>query len=177
MADIADWRLNRELLIKDSEPCIRALLAENREKGEVIVAIGYVFEFGRGQLFFDISANTASNAKTSLAEHLAKWPNTSADEFRWNSGDFDYPAAIGRWSAAWWDELCRLDRLAADKKYSKIIHDGIADICCEVLAEFAKRGMFGDWSTINFNVATLLDEVDVVMRRDAYIRTLIKSPA
>src|SRR5437762_13251901 len=112
---MTDWQRNRMFLLENSEPVVRALLAENKDRGDVIAAVGYVFEFGRGQLCFDLCANTARNAKESLAGYLAKWPDASADEFRWNSGNYDYPGGVqerfGGWSAAWWDELSRLDRL------------------------------------------------------------------
>jgi hypothetical protein len=38
---------------------------------------------------FGLCANTARNAQASLADYQAKWPDTSADEIRWNSGDYD----------------------------------------------------------------------------------------
>jgi hypothetical protein len=178
---LIDWQRNKGLLLENSEPVVRALCAENKTRGDVLSAIGYVFEFGRGQLCFELCANTGRNAKESVAAYLAQWPTASADEFRWNSGDFDYSGGVqdhfGGWSASWWDELSRLDRLAADAGHSKSIHDGIADICCEVLAELASRGTFGDWSVIDFNVAALLDDVDVVKKRDARIREMLRSSA
>jgi hypothetical protein len=129
----------------------------------------------------ELCANTARNAKESLAEYLAKWSDASADEFRWNSGDYDYPSGVqdrfGGWSNRWWDELARLDALAQDEKHTKNVHDGVADICCNVLAELAKRGVFGDWSIIDFNVSALLDVVAQVKRRDKRIRKMIKSNA
>jgi hypothetical protein len=177
---VTDWRRNKELLLENSEPFVRALFAENKDQGEVIAAIGYVFEFGRGQLCFELCANTARNAKKSLVEHLAQWPNASADSFRWNSGDYDYPGAIqdrfGGWSEVWWNELSRLDRLAY-QEHSTLVHEGVADICCEVIAELAKRGVIGDWSIIDFNVSALLDEVEQVKKRDQRIRYLIRSGA
>src|SRR5262249_1702918 len=127
-------------------------------KGDIIAAVGYVYEFGRGQLDFAVCANTARNAKESLADYLAKWPDASADEFRWNSGNYDYPGQLAYWSETLWSELRHLDQLAANPDQSKTIHDAIANICCEVLAELAKRGVFGDWSVIDFNVAALLDD-------------------
>ena len=83
---MTDWRRNKELLLGNSEPILRDLVAENRDRGDVVAAVGYVFEFGRGQLCFELCANTARNAQASLAEHQAKWLDASADEVRWNSG-------------------------------------------------------------------------------------------
>lgn len=178
---MTDWRRNQELLFKDSERLIRALLAEHEKRREPLAAIGYVFEFGRGQLCFDLCANTVRNAQTSLAEYLTKWPDASADEFRWNSGDYDYPGAAdkygGGWSKPWWDELVRLDQLVADNEESKSVHEGVARICCNVLAGLARRGVLGDWGVLDFNVAALLDDFDVVKQRDAHIRALIRSSA
>ncbi len=175
------WRRNRELLLETSEPLIRTLFAENKARGDVLSAIGYVYEFGRGQLCFNLCANTARNAKESLAGFLARWPNATEDEFRWNSGDYDYPGAAqgccGSWSRAWMDELRRLDRLAENKAQAETIHDHVAEICCEVLAELATRAVFGDWSVIDFNVAALLDDVDEVKKRDRRIRELIRPAA
>jgi Domain of unknown function (DUF4303) len=178
---VTDWMRNKELLLEDSEPVIRGLFAENKDKGEVLVAIGYVFEFGRGQLCFDLCANTSRNLKESLASFLAKWPDAAGDEVRWNSGDFDYPGSVqdrfGGWSDTWCDELKRLDHLAKDEEHFKSVHEGIADVCCEALAELAKRGVLGDWSSIDFNVAALLDDVEQVKERDMKIRSLINSIA
>jgi hypothetical protein len=178
---VTDWRRNQELLLKDSERLIRALLAEHKKKRDPLAAIGYVFEFGSGQLCFELCANTLRHAKESLTEYLAKWPDASADEFRWNSGDYDYPGAAdqfgGGWSEPWWGELEWLDRLAEDPKHSKRVHDGVAKICCNVLAELARRGVLGDWSVLDFNVAALLDDVAQVKRRDRRIRKLIESNA
>ena len=174
-----DWHRNQELLLKDSEPLILALFTENEDRGDVIAAIGYVFEFGRGQLCFELCANTARHSKESQAKYRTEWPSEPIDEFRWNSGDYDYPGAVqdrfGGWSTAWWDELSRLDSLSADEGHSKVIHDGIANICCHVLAELAKRGAFGDWSVIDFNVAALLDDIEQVKKRDALIRDFIRT--
>jgi hypothetical protein len=115
---VTDWHRTQELLRQDSERLIRALLAECEKRQQPLAAIGYVFEFGRCQLCFDLCANTASHAQTSLAKYLAKYRDASADEFRWNSGDYDYPGAAdqygGGWSKAWWDEVKRLDRLAEE---------------------------------------------------------------
>jgi hypothetical protein len=174
---LTGWVLNKALLLENSEPVVRALFSENEARGDVLAAIGYVFEFGRGQLCFDLCANTARHAKASLAEFLAKWPDATADEVRWNSGDYDYPAGVqdrfGGWSTAWWNELSRLDRLAADAGQSQDIHAGIAEICCEVLAELANREVLGVWSVMDFNVAALLDDIEQVKQRDAHIRNLI----
>jgi hypothetical protein len=86
---VTDWRRNKESLLGNSEPILLALFAENRDRGDVVAAVGYVFEFGRGQLCVELCANTARNAQASLAEHQAKWPDASADEVRRNSGDYD----------------------------------------------------------------------------------------
>lgn len=149
------------------------------KRREPLAAIGYVFEFGRGQLCFELCANTTRHAQTSLAEHLAKYPNASADEFRWNSGDYDYPGAAdqhgGGWSEEWWDEIKRLDHLSEDDEESKRVHEGVGGIYCNVLAELAVRGVLGDWRLLDFNVAALLDDIAQVKERDRHIRTLIGS--
>jgi hypothetical protein len=174
---VTDWQRNRQVLFQETEPFVRGLLAKTAGEGGTLAAIGYTFEFGTGQLCFDMCANTARNAKESLARHLAAWPDASADEFRWNSGDYDYPGAVqdhfGGWSQAWWAELSRLDRLAAQGKQSKVVHQNVADVCCEVLADLARRGVLGDWSAIDFNVAALLEDVAEVKKRDRRIRKLI----
>ena len=86
---MTDWRGNKELLLGNSEPILRVRFAENRDRGDVVAAVGYVFELGRGQLCFELCANTARNSQASLAEYQAKWPDASADEVRWNSVDYD----------------------------------------------------------------------------------------
>ncbi len=178
---MTDWHRNRESLLAESEPLVRALFAENRDRGDILAAIGYVYEFGRNQLCFDLCANTGRNAKESLSAFMAKWPDATEDEVRWNSGNYDYPGAaqdrFGGWGGAWMDELRRLDQLAEDKGRAKTIHEHIADICCDVLAELARRGAFGDWSVIDFNVSARLDNVAEVKKRDRLIRDLIKSAA
>jgi hypothetical protein len=178
---VTDWQRNQELLCKDSERLIRALLAEHEKTRQPLAALGYVFEFGRGQLCFDLCANTASHAQTSLAEYLAKYPDASADELHWNSGDYDCPGAAdqygGGWSEPWWEEVKRLDHLAEDDEESKRVHEGVARICCNVLAELAGRGVLGDWALLDFNVAALLDNVAQVKARDTLIRRLIGASA
>lgn len=174
MGDIKliDWQRNKELLLEHSESPFHDFFAENK----AIVAIGYVYEFGRGTMYFDTCANSAENARTSLAEYIAEYPEESGDDFRWNSGDYAWSGgAINvEWSEEWESALSNLDQLAEDATQSEIIHSGFADICCEVLAELAKRDVFGDWSVIDFNVAALLDDVQLVMKRDQHIRELIR---
>jgi len=180
-SQVTDWRRNQDLLCKDSERLIRALFAEHEKRREPLAAIGYVYEFGRGQLCFELCANTARHARTSIAEYHEKYPDTPADEFRWNSGDYDDSGAAdqygGGWSESWWEELQRLDRLAADDEESKCVHEAVARICCNVLAELAGRGVLGNWRRLDFNVAALLDEVAEVKERDRRIRRLIESSA
>ncbi len=174
---MTDWQRNQDLLCKDSERLICALLAEHEKRREPLAAIGYVYELGRGQLCFELCANTARNAQTSLAEYQAKYPNASADEFRWNSGNYDYSGAAdqyGGWSEAWWEELQRLDRVEDDEELTRI-HEDIGRICCNVLAELAGSGLLGDWRLLAFNVGALLDDVAEVMERDRHIRQLIES--
>jgi hypothetical protein len=168
-----DWQRLQEMLLAESEPMIRSLLAENAQRGDVIAAIGYVYEFGRGQLYFDMCANTARTAKDALAKFIKAWPQESAEEFRWNSGNYDYPRAVGRFGDEFWQELSPLDELAKHESRSQEIHDRTADMCCAVLAELARRGVLGDWSQIDFNVAALLDYEDVVKARDERIRQMI----
>jgi hypothetical protein len=174
---VTDWQCNQELLFKDSERLIRALFAEHVKRGEPLAAIGYVFEFGRGQPCFELCANTVRHAQRCLTEYLAKYPDGLADEVRWNSGDYDYPGAAdqhgGGWSESWWEEVKRLDRLAEQDEVSKLVHEGVARICCNILAELAGRGAFGDWRKLDFNVAALLDSVVEVKERDKLIRQLI----
>jgi hypothetical protein len=178
---VTDWQRNKNVLLKVSKPSVRALLAKTTGEGDTLAAISYTFEFGSGQLCFEMCANTARNAKESLARHLAAWPDASPDEVRWNSGDYDYPGAVqdhfGGWSQGWWAELSRLDHLAAQGKQSKVVHQKMADTCCEVLAALARRAGLGDWSAIDFNVAALLEDVTEVKKRDRRIRKLIGQSA
>ena len=81
-----DWDQIQDLLLKDSERLIRALFAEHTKQKDPLAAIGFVYEFGRGQLCFDLCVNTLANAKTMRAED------------RWNSGDYDGPGGEGDWS-------------------------------------------------------------------------------
>lgn len=172
---MVDWQRIGELLLDYSESPLRKFFSENKEKGEEIAAIGYVYEFGRGELYFDVCANSAEHAKKSFADHVAEYPE-SGDEFRWNSGDYDYSggAVDSELSEELQTELDCLDRLAEDSSQSETVHDGFAEICCEVLAELAKRDVFGDWSVIDFNVAALLDDEQLVMKRDQDIKELIR---
>jgi hypothetical protein len=168
-----DWERNRALLLAESEPIVRQLLADNETKGDRIVAIGFVYEFGRGQLYFDMCANTAGNFRAQFPDGVVD------DEGRWNSGDYDYPGGVsdhyGDWSRTWWEELSRLDHIAKDKEQFTGLHERVAEICCAVLVELAKRGVFSDWSTIDFNVAALLDDVQLVIQRNEGIKNLIKA--
>lgn len=176
-----DWRRNQELLLQESEPFVRALVAKTRGDGDGLAAMGYCFEFGRGQWFFELCATTARHAKASLARRLAASSDASPDEFRWNSGNFDYPGTIqdhfGGWSQTWCAVLSRLDHLAEQEQQSPLVHHKVAGICCQVLADLARRGILGDWTTIDFNVAALLDDIAEVKKRDLRIRKLISPNA
>lgn len=170
---MTDWERNRDLLLAESEPIVRQLFADSETTGDRIVAIGFVYEFGRGQLYFDMCANTAGNFQAQFPDGVVD------DEVRWNSGDYDYPGGVsgyyGDWSRTWWDELSRLDQIANDKTQFAGVHERIAEICCAVLVELARRGVFSDWSTIDFNVAALLDDVRLVEQRNEGIKNLIKA--
>lgn len=163
---MTDWQQLKQLILDESGPCVRALSADLDSKGDSLSAVGYVYEFGRGQLCFEMCANTSRNAKE------------TAEEDRWNSGDYDYPGGVqeihGNWSDALWLELSVLDRLAQDQEQSPVVHDTVAKICCEVLAELTRSGVIGDWQQIDFNVAALLDELNEVEQRDRRIRELIE---
>ena len=160
---------------------MRALLAENRQRGDELVAVGYVFEFGRGQLEFNLCANTSVNLKRVLGALPANSPAESLDNARWNSGNFDYPAAIsdrfGGFSDEWWDVLTTLDQLAEAENNRQMVYDGTVEICCESLADLARRSVIENWQQLDLNVADLLDEIDCVMNRDKYIRSLIQTVA
>jgi len=169
---VIDWQRNKELLLEYSESPFRDFFSENT----AIAAIGYVYEFGRGTMYFDTCANSVEHARRSLAEYIAEHPEQSSDHFRWNSGDYDWSggAIDVELSEEWESELSNLDQVAEDATQSEIVHSRFADICCEVLAELAKRGIFGDWSVIDFNVAALLDSEQLVKKRDQRIRDLIR---
>lgn len=173
-----DWSHNEKILLEESEPIVRALLSRTRKEGDELAAIGYVFEIGRGQLEFDLCANTRRCANERIAAYAAEYPDDSMDEVRWNSGDFDYPSGVsehfGGWSDTWWGELSRFDQLAeASPETAKLIYEGISDICCKVLAELASKGVIEDWSNLDFNIADLLDEIPVIKGRDEIVRNLI----
>jgi|GEM_PF-5885922 len=164
---MTDWQRNQERLLKESEPIVRSLVEKENEKGNTIAAIGFVYEFGRGQLCFEICANTAKNAEKAMGADRAKWP----DDLRWNSGDYDYPGGVqghfGGFSSDLWAELSDLDRSAEENdELAEAIHVQIAENCCEVLIDMATRGVFKDWKFIDFNVAALLDDVKIVKKRD-----------
>ena len=167
-----DWARNRELLLKVCEPIVRGFVASRQASGEVVLAIGYAFEFGTKQLCFDMCANTAREAD-------AAQQRTNARNKRWNSGDYNFPGGVqeefGDWGDEWWDELRALDRLAEKSDMKAAVKDGITEICCQVLAELASGGVLGDWTTVDFNVAALLDKVEVIEQRDGKIRKLIQS--
>lgn len=175
---MTDWIHNQKILIEESEPIIRGLLAENQDRGDKLAAIGYVFEFGRGQLEFDLCANTSGNLKEML-EDLE--PDEPEDDVRWNSGDFDYPSGVsdsfGGFSKAWRDELARIDQLAETESNRTAIYDGIVEICCQVLADFCRRDVIEGWQQIDLNVADLLDEIEDIKNRDKYIRSIIDQSA
>ena len=174
-----DWKKNEELLFQDSERLIRALFAHHEQTQKPLAAIGYAYEFASGQPCFELCANTVQNAQHTLAEAQSKYPDASVDEFRWNSGDYDYPGAAdqhgGGWSKAWWSEVERLSQWECTPEEGRKLYEGTARICCHVLAELARRGVLGDWRKLDFNVAALLDEIPEVMQRDQRIRQLIDS--
>lgn len=176
-----DWSHNLNILIQDSEPLIRSLLVENCSRGDEIVSIGYVFEFGRGQLEFDLCANTSRNQTAALESLGMNFTEGTKDYVRWNSGDFDFPAGVsdlfGGFSEEWYDELIRINQLAETESNRTAVYDGIVEICCQALADFARREVIEDWRQLDFNVSDLLDDVEVVKNRDKYIRSIIEQSA
>ena len=168
-----DWKCFKQLLAVETKREIEALFAENRKRGDTLVAVGFVFEFGRGQLEFDLCANTKRNAEQSVANYLSKYPNGSAMEIRWNSGDFDYPVANSEFSDALWDQLKNLDNLAKHERNRQVVYDNVVATCCHVMAECAQNGAIPDWNNIDLNVAELLDDMATIVERDKYIRSLV----
>lgn len=176
------WQERSVLLTQESGRILSALMGKLRDDGDELAVIGFVYEFGRGALTFDWCANTVRNGRA-LSGSTGPLP----DELRWNSGDFDFPSGIccygEGWSDALWGDLLELDRLAfqevdlpaEERLESNRIHEGVADLCCNVLATLAKRGVFGEWRQVDFSVGALLDSIEVVRRRDQQIRTLIGS--
>lgn len=131
---------------------------------------------------FELCANSAKTAQKTFEKFLKKRPDASADDVRWNSGDFNYSGGLqghfSGWSAELWEIVSDLDALAEDDDdESEQIHDRTARICSEILADLAREGVFGDWSQLDFNVAALLDPVETIKQRDAEIRSLIQSGA
>jgi len=172
-----DWRRFKKLLYDDSQRILGAFFTKSRDESDPIAAIGYVYEFGRGQLCFELCANSAKAAQKAV-ERFGK--KLSADEIRWNSGNFDYSGGVqdhfGGWSTELWDTVSELDAIAEDDDdEAGKIHDRVARICGEILADLAREGVFGDWTQIDFNVAALLDPVETVKQRDAEIRRLMPS--
>lgn len=179
---MTDWRRLKKLVHDDSQRILRAFFTRSRDEQDPIAAIGYVYEFGRGQLCFELCANSAKASRKMVEEFLKKYPGDSAEEVRWSSGDFDHPGGVqerfGGWSADLWDMVSDLDAIVEDDDdEADQIHDRVARICSEVLAELAREGVFGDWTQIDFNVAALLDPVETVKQRDAEIRKLVQSGA
>ena len=172
-----DWQRNKQLLFMNSSRLIDSLYNECEQEGDSLAAIGFVFEFGRGQLEFDLCANTSRNAKATLEEFRKQYPNESTDEFRWNSGDFDYPSAIsdrfGGFCDEWLLELRKLNQLAERQQNRKKIYEGIVEISCHVIRDLVVNGIIRDGLDLDFNVADLLDDIDVIVERDKYIRSII----
>lgn len=181
MADLViDWNRNCDLLLKTTEPIVRGFLAARHARGEVVVAIGYAYEFGSKQLCFDMCADTAVQSDAAPRSVSLRSSEAMASDRRWNSGDYSFPGGVqesfGDWNDEWWNELRKLDRLAESQKgMQATVHAGVAEICCQVLAHLALRGVFGDWTAMNFSVAALLDDVKIIKQRDEQIRKLIQT--
>jgi hypothetical protein len=88
-----DWQRNKAILITGSETAIRAFLSRNSTAE--LCAVGYVLELGQPPpLAFYLCANTRRYFDRTMAKYRERWPDTPADNIRWNSGDYEFPAGL-----------------------------------------------------------------------------------
>src|SRR5260370_1514023 len=180
-----DWERNKRLLIEGSEHAIRAFLAQ-LPNGE-LAAIGYTFELWNESPQFNLCANARRYFQESMLGYRREWPETSEQQIRWSSGDFEFPAGLlkvrNELGTEWCAENVRLhklsdaDEMGRESAYSQEVYDGLVRISCEALAVLAKKNVFGDFSKIDFNVAEYGDKIDVIKERDRMIRALIQKMA
>jgi hypothetical protein len=176
-----DWEAAKSILLSSSAEAIRSFAAD-LPAGE-ICAIGYIFELGNAHEQFDLCANTRSfyiqhAAEYRSAKYRGEFPNLSEEEIRWNSGDYEFPAGLpgDSYRTAWfpWSRVSeQLHQIAECDLNSDAVHNGLIRIGCESIAEIAQRGLLGDWSTIDFNVASVDCSIQSIMNRDREIRDLI----
>ena len=173
-----DWQKIERVLVDSSEPAIKAFFELHPR--ESVSAIGYVFELWNCYPSFDLVANTRDYYQRSITEYRRKWPDsdTTDDEFRWNSGNFQYPACLiigNELGPEWESESERLHALAAVEEHFDEVHTGIVRICTGSLVALAQRGVFGDFNTIDFIVQEYDDRWSTVKERDLTIHRLLQS--
>jgi hypothetical protein len=165
-----DWRRNKRLLVEGTQSAVRAFLAKKGRND--LCSVGYVFELGNASPAFFLCADTRT--------YRSQCPDAETDEARWNSGGFEYPAALlslHELGPEWADEVARLPSLAEDASHFREVYDGLITICCEALAELAPTGLFGDWTQVDFNVSEVGDPIERVRERDRHIRQLLAAKA
>lgn len=171
-----DWQRYSQLLTDGSDAALRRFFAER--PGVDIAAIGYTFELWNSSPAFNLCANTRTYFHEVKERYRKEWPSTPEDQIRWSSGDFQFCSGLlntaDELGSEWKAEYSRLHDLANQDPDSREVYDGLVRISCNALAKLAKRGLFGNWKEIDFNVAEYGDDVEVVKQRDRKIRALIE---
>jgi hypothetical protein len=165
-----EWRQHHAVLLRGARAALGAFFEKTGR--EDVCAVGFVFELWNASPSFHLCADRWVYRRSC--------PDWDSAEARWNSGGFEFPAALlslGELGREWDATAAELHRLAADKRCSRDVYDGLVRVSCEVLADLAREGLFGDWRGIDFNVSEVNDGIEVVRARDALIRQLIAPAA
>jgi hypothetical protein len=172
-----DWVRYSRLLLTDTEVAATSFFANS--PGYDLSAIGYTFELGNASPAFSMVVNSHAFFRKTREEYRKHSPRVSEDELRWSSGDFEYCSlsfsGLCQQGSEWEREYVTLHEFACRNLDSNEVYDGLVKISCETLAILAKRGTFGDWRGIDFNVAEYCDDVSTMKQRHREIVEMMEA--
>ena len=174
-----DWRHFGRLLLAGTEAAANKFFAMNPTYD--LSAFGYTFELANHSPAFSLVLNSHAFFRKTREEYKKHTPAFTEDELRWSSGDFEYQALcmgdLAEQGVEWEREYIALHELACRDYESCVeVYGGLVTISCDTLAALAKRGAFGDWKKIDFNVAEYHDDRATIMKRHRRFLALIESP-
>jgi hypothetical protein len=190
-----NWTQTKNLLVAGSTLAFKSFFKVHPV--ETVRAIGYTWEWGQGQACFYAVANTQKGLEAALADadRYEPVPLTSEQammKVRWNAGYFPFPAGLtgpnDEMGADWEAEAGRLYELTVkmsdvdtsdEVAYAEYGHRydaflaSLVTTCCEALAELSNQGVFSGASQLDFYVGSTDEYGEIIVRRDAIVRSQI----
>jgi hypothetical protein len=172
---VSEWDAYRTTLIAASDAAFRSFFLVHPPT--TVVAVGFVFELWNNSPSFDPCAETRENRDVVIDQYRKDWPRLAIDDIVWNSGEYAYPAGLGGADLGpEWDAIStRLHALASQDAESTEVYEGLIRISCDTLESLARRGIFGDWRTLEFNVSEVGDDVSLAKERSRLIHERLRA--